>query len=49
MKTTATHNDDDNDDNNNNNLVHWLKYLKRAVKPNIKKRYRIIIKISENL
>jgi hypothetical protein len=30
-KTTATYN------NNNNNLVHSLKCLKRAVKPNVKK------------
>jgi hypothetical protein len=51
VKSTVTYNNnnDNNNNNNNNNLVQWLKCLKRAVKPNVKTRYRIITKINEKL
>jgi hypothetical protein len=43
IKTTATYK------KNNNNLENLLKCLKRGVKPNVKKRYRIITKSSKKL
>jgi hypothetical protein len=48
MKTTAIYNNNNNN-NNNNNLVHLLKYLKMALRPKVKMRYRRITKISEKL
>jgi hypothetical protein len=46
IKTAATYN---NNNNNNNNLLYRLKCLNGAMKPNVKKHYRITTKISEKL